>query len=397
MVAPTSTLKITDPKGSPEGDVKSKTKRKELVRARRFLASYYVFLPILLLYLLFKVFPPTPWPTGVPAKPVGETAVKSGATTPELTPEQKAKVNGALTPELTPEQKAKVNGALTPELTPEQKAKVDPALTQVLTPEQKAKLVESIPIYFFQGRIQVGTSLEERLLLLVIVAGALGSYIHSATSYSDFRGNRQFNSSWTLWYVLRPLIGVSLAMVVYFATRGGLLLLIVNGADASSASNVNPFGVAAVSGLTGMFSKQAADKLAEVFSTLFKSTGDENRNDSLVLAPVPVIKAIEPNKGTTEGGTELIITGTGFVAGAQVLIGGEPGTDVEVVNDTNIKVYTPSGEGTVDVTVMNADGQKGISVKGFTYTDGTVDSGLSSPLNDMGSPPTGDELPDPVD
>jgi hypothetical protein len=377
-------LKMTEPTGSPEDEVKAKKKRQELVRARRFLASYYVFLPILLLYLLFKVFPPHPWPTGVPAtKPVDPAVVKVVESTPGLTPEQKEKAKAAL--------------------------------TQDLTPEQNAKLVENIPIYFIQGTIQVGTSLEERLLLLVIVAGALGSYIHSATSYSDFRGNRQFNSSWTLWYVLRPLIGVSLAMVVYFATRGGLLLLIVNGAEASKASNINPFGVAAVSGLTGMFSKQAADKLAEVFNTLFKSTGDENRNDSLALKPIPVIKTIEPNKGTPQGGTELIITGTGFIAGAKVLIDGEPGNDVEVISDTKIKVYTPAGEGLVDVTVINADGQKGLSAKSFTYTDAVADSGASSPPTDsnltspptdsnltsppteMASPPIGADAPDPVD
>jgi hypothetical protein len=36
---------------------------------------------------------------------------------------------------------------------------------------------------------------EVRLLVLVAVAGALGSYIHLATSFADYLGNRQFVSS----------------------------------------------------------------------------------------------------------------------------------------------------------------------------------------------------------
>src|SRR4051812_15388162 len=66
--------------------------------------------------------------------------------------------------------------------------KVFPEYPWPTVSKESNELVGKIPIYFF-GRA-IATSLEDRLLLLVIVAGALGSYIHSATSYSDFRGNR---------------------------------------------------------------------------------------------------------------------------------------------------------------------------------------------------------------
>src|SRR5260370_39879563 len=307
----TPTLKITEPSGPVLPDPIAKGKRKELRRARTFLATYYVVLPVTLIYLLFKVFPTYPWPV------------------------------------------------------------VD---------EKTNALVGSLPIYFF--RWSVSTSLEDRLLLLVIVAGALGSYIHSATSYADFRGNKQFNASWTLWYVLRPLIGVCLALVLYFATRGGLLLLIINAADATKASIINPFGLAAIAGLTGMSSKTAADKLAEVFTTLFKSQVDQNRKDSLETLPPPVIKSIDPNQGTAEGGTEFTITGSGFKAGVLVSIGAEPAVNVQVVNDTTIKADTPAGQvGPADAVVQNSDGQKTSTVKGYTYL--TEESGKP---NSPGSP-----------
>jgi len=106
---------------------------------------------------------------------------------------------------------------------------------------------------------------EVRLLVLVAVAGALGSYIHLATSFADYLGNRQFVNSWKWWYVLRPFIGAALAEMIYFAARGGLV------SGGAGAGDLSPYGVTAVAGLTGMFSKQATDKLREVFENLFKT------------------------------------------------------------------------------------------------------------------------------
>jgi hypothetical protein len=228
-------------------------------------------------------------------------------------------------------------------------------------------------IVFFTQKLNVWTTLDERLILLVIVAGALGSYIHSATSYSDYRGNRQFGPSWLLWYLLRPLIGICLALIVYFAMRGGLLSMVMNGKTATDANNINAFGVAAISGLTGMFSKQAADKLAEVFTTLFKSQGDQNRKDSLAPGPAPEIKKVDPAQGSPEGGTTVTITGTGFVSGVKVSFGDNPAVNITLVDETTLTVETPAGEGVVDVIVTNPDGQKVTAAGAYTYDEDTID------------------------
>ena len=66
----------------------------------------------------------------------------------------------------------------------------------------------------------------------------------------------------------------------YFVVRGGFLLF----SGELDLQNINPFGIAALAGLSGMFSKQAADKLGEVFDDLFKTekgTGDDERADKL--------------------------------------------------------------------------------------------------------------------
>ncbi|MFI5096677.1 MAG: hypothetical protein ACHQT6_01765 [Candidatus Acidiferrales bacterium] len=116
---------------------------------------------------------------------------------------------------------------------------------------------------------------ETRYLLIVTFTGALGSFIHLATSFADFQGNRQLYGSWGWWYILRPFIGTALAILMYFAVRGGLV------ASSGGADTLSPYGVAAIAGMAGLFSKQATDKLREVFEDLFKTTRPPDRSDKL--------------------------------------------------------------------------------------------------------------------
>jgi len=70
----------------------------------------------------------------------------------------------------------------------------------------------------------------------------------------------------------------ALALIFYFVVRGGLL------STGAAASDMSAFGVAAVAGLVGMFSKQATDKLRELFDNLFRTEqgkGDDARADKL--------------------------------------------------------------------------------------------------------------------
>jgi hypothetical protein len=134
---------------------------------------------------------------------------------------------------------------------------------------------ESVAI--FGNRLHLYLVPETRYLLIVVLTGALGSYIHAATSFADFIGNRQLYGSWAWWYALRPFIGVALALIVYFAVRGGLI------GGTTGADSLSPYGVAAIAGLAGMFSKQATDKLREVFENLFKTEHPPTRADKLTI------------------------------------------------------------------------------------------------------------------
>lgn len=114
-----------------------------------------------------------------------------------------------------------------------------------------------------------------RLFALVVVAGLMGGFIHVAISAADYIGNRRLGRSWIYWYLLRFPVGSSLAVVVYLLIRGGLLT------GTASGTQLQPYGIVGISVLAGLFSKQATDKLRDVFETLFTPKGDEERTDKL--------------------------------------------------------------------------------------------------------------------
>ena len=118
-----------------------------------------------------------------------------------------------------------------------------------------------------------GLPVETRFLLTSAIAGALGSYIHLASSFVEHAGHKGLNTNWAWWYFLRPLVGSALAVIVYFVVRAGF----VSGAAEASAST-NPYGVAAVSALSGMFSRQATEKLRELFEN-FCAVPDKTLKD----------------------------------------------------------------------------------------------------------------------
>jgi len=130
-------------------------------------------------------------------------------------------------------------------------------------------------VYFFWGPVVLPA--EVRLMLIAVLAGALGAYVHLATSFADYSGNQRLMMSWGWWYILRPFIGMALAEVVYLSLRGGLL----SASGDNVAGAISPYGVAAITALTGLFSKQATDKLQETFETLFRTQQKVDRKDAL--------------------------------------------------------------------------------------------------------------------
>jgi hypothetical protein len=119
---------------------------------------------------------------------------------------------------------------------------------------------------------------EARWIVLVAVSGALGAYVHMAHSFVTYVGLEKVKKSWLWWYAMRPFIGMALALA-FFLVYGAS----TNSIGSISTGTASPGGILAIAVVVGMFSKQAIDKLAEVFDMLLKSdTGDKMKDkDSL--------------------------------------------------------------------------------------------------------------------
>lgn len=76
--------------------------------------------------------------------------------------------------------------------------------------------------------------------------------------------------------------------------------------------------------------------------------------------PAPTVTAASPNIGSTQGGTNITLTGTNFTGATGVTIGGVAATDVVVVSATSITCTTPTGSaGVGSILVTNASGTNG--------------------------------------
>jgi hypothetical protein len=151
-----------------------------------------------------------------------------------------------------------------------------------------------------------------RLLILVLLAGGLGAYVHAGQSYASYMGNREFKKQWTWWYILRIPVGSVLALFVYFTARGGL---ITGTTPTSRTDDVNIFGIMAIAALSGLFSKQVIDKLAEVFDNFFRSEQNAGRKD----------KMADQKTTTQKTTTTTTVTPGGAAGGATGAAGGATG------------------------------------------------------------------------
>ncbi len=383
------------------------------------IGAVYVLLAIALALMLFKIWPPIPWPSDKEEDQERLAAlVADVACTPDTA---KAKDNQAASS--TEAGKAGPTATASPTSTATQSATSSPSGTQAAvratplasattsqppppvgtpaasatqapatTPRTNPKTgeLEIIPMKLFGQCVQ--TTFDERLLLLVIVVGMIGAFVHGATSLADYLGNNAFNKNWTWFYLLRPAIGMALALVFYFAIRGGFL------STTGGAKDINPYGIAALAGMVGMFSKQATDKLGEIFSTLFRSApgqGDDQRKDSLDGTTAASFK-LDPATVVAGGDAfTLTINGTGFVDGATVIINDNPPQPATFVSATQLTTQiakeTIANAGTLKLTVVNKDQTKIGPVDLVVSAAGTsADSASTSTSEPPEQPVTGE-------
>jgi hypothetical protein len=88
-----------------------------------------------------------------------------------------------------------------------------------------------------------------------------------------------------------------------------------------------------------------------------------------VAPATPTITSISPTSGPTAGGTQITLTGTNFVSGATVRVGGVAATGVTFTSATQLRATTPAGAaGVAALQVTNPSGQSVTLNNAFTYT-----------------------------
>jgi hypothetical protein len=200
---------------------------------------------------------------------------------------------------------------------------------------------------------------EDRLLLIVLLAGALGALVHAIRSLSWYVGNRQAVWSWSAMYFMLPFLGAGIAFIFYLVIRGGFF------SPTSTVTDTSPFGFAALAALIGMFTEPAVVKLRKVATTILEPP--EQGKDH--VGPAPKLTEISPKQGLVGGGETVTITGENFASDVEVSFGGLA-AEVTSSSPKSITVTTPAhAKGKVDVVVTNDDKQQGISKEGFEYVE----------------------------
>lgn len=111
---------------------------------------------------------------------------------------------------------------------------------------------------------------ERDVLIMILLVGALGGCLRVFASLVRYVGNRRFVGSWLTFYLVQPVLGAGLAMVVTLLVRAGFLAP-ASPEGGSALEHVNLLGFYAIAAMTGCFAKNAMDKLRDIFRAMLPS------------------------------------------------------------------------------------------------------------------------------
>ena len=113
---------------------------------------------------------------------------------------------------------------------------------------------------------------ETCLIIIVILAGALGGQVRSLRSLAWYVGNNGLKKSWLLQYIFSPFLGATLAIVTYFVIRGGFV------SAGSTIQQSSVYVYAGIASIVGIASEPVALKLKQVAESLFTKPGAGNNS-----------------------------------------------------------------------------------------------------------------------
>jgi len=200
-------------------------------------------------------------------------------------------------------------------------------------------------------------SLRERsVLLLVLLAGALGGTLYSLISLAWYIGNRELKWSWVPSYIVRPFTAAALACIFFLTLVTGVWT------DQTGKGQLWIVGLAA---LVGLFSRQGYEKLKAIFEAVLAPA--PKGADTPKTAPAGGL-GINPSSGPAAGGNIVQITGSGFTAATTVQFDTTAATSIHLNSPTALHVVAPQHAlGQVNVTVTNPGNPPEVRTVKYTY------------------------------
>jgi hypothetical protein len=195
--------------------------------------------------------------------------------------------------------------------------------------------------------------------------GALGAVIISLSGVFNHRND--WDPSWALWHLTRPLIGIGLAIVAWLTFQAGVLA--VGSVPAAPALNATS-AAQAVTAPTNLLYYLIAFVVGyreQVFRELIKRVSDVILMPSASSAATsPTISGVTPTSARASGGDTVTIAGSGLTGTTAVTFGNTAGLNVKVASDSEVSVTTPPGSpGQTNVTLTTGAGSATTGL--FTY------------------------------
>lgn len=173
----------------------------------------------------------------------------------------------------------------------------------------------------------------------------------------------------------------------------------VNGTRFVSGARVNVQGRAATTTFVSATELRATTPAGTAGAASVQVVNPNNQSATLNNAftytstsgAAPSIGGISPTSGPVSGGTQITITGTNFVSGATVRVGGRAATAIAFVSPSQLRATTPAGAatGSTSVQVVNPSGQSATRGNGFWYTGSATTPTGATPKIDSVTPNSG--------
>lgn len=213
--------------------------------------------------------------------------------------------------------------------------------------------------------VSLGAVLEHGELFLLGATGGLLSRLMRTLFREDVPTD--YGASWTTLF-LSPVVGALMGWAgILLAILGYEFHILGSALQVDWCNPTSPVALG-LAFLLGFSERAFMGILSQLESKVQANSTTSQPASAAATGPGPKVTSIEPNFGPAAGGTQVTITGTGFSVGAKVTFGGVAATAATVVSKTTVTATAPPhAAGSVDVEVVNADGQKGSLPGGYKY------------------------------